>query len=78
MSRRIGEYESGISIHAPREGCDCVLCDPYPAMPTFQSTHPVRGATPYRDGTERAIRISIHAPREGCDWARTCKRLKPA
>ena len=33
----------------------------------FQSTHPVRGATPMSDYKQRMIRISIHAPREGCD-----------
>ena len=35
---------------------------------TFQSTHPVRGAT-FLPGIQRdrAGGISIHAPREGCD-----------
>ena len=33
----------------------------------FQSTHPVRGATPEAERPVLADRISIHAPREGCD-----------
>ena len=33
----------------------------------FQSTHPVRGATPVRAVTTVPTQISIHAPREGCD-----------
>ena len=56
-----------ISIHAPREGCDHRRYPGLHGEPTFQSTHPARGATitsPYFpvDGA-----ISIHAPREGCD-----------
>ena len=34
-----------ISIHAPREGCDCTILMTAPPTPPFQSTHPVRGAT---------------------------------
>ena len=34
----------GISIHAPREGCDLTLTIPADGA-GFQSTHPVRGAT---------------------------------
>ena len=33
----------------------------------FQSTHPVRGATPPRPEYQDLVLISIHAPREGCD-----------
>ena len=33
----------------------------------FQSTHPVRGATPRRATSIPRRIISIHAPREGCD-----------
>ena len=61
----------GISIHAPREGCDflIVVCPPYQS--SFQSTHPVRGATvDLRDGPLARV-ISIHAPREGCDRSYT-------
>ena len=34
-----------ISIHAPREGCDARACSLMAFAPTFQSTHPARGAT---------------------------------
>ena len=34
-----------ISIHAPREGCDCLTTTVSPSGALFQSTHPVRGAT---------------------------------
>ena len=34
---------------------------------SFQSTHPVRGATVATSKFGQFLRISIHAPREGCD-----------
>ena len=34
-----------ISIHAPREGCDTRMRSPTTPVRSFQSTHPVRGAT---------------------------------
>ena len=56
-----------ISIHAPRVGCDWVRrINSYPFF-SFQSTHPVWGAT-YKPLIARPIvKISIHAPRVGCD-----------
>ena len=56
-----------ISIHAPREGCDCK--PPYCILDTFpfQSTHPARGATAQVTHSGIHTVISIHAPREGCD-----------
>ena len=57
----------GVSIHAPREGCDDRIEDLDEEPVRFQFTHPGRGATAK---TERAIAgtmVSIHAPREGCD-----------
>ena len=40
---------------------------PCPAT-LFQSTHPMRGATPISDSLgQRHYGISIHAPHEGCD-----------
>ena len=36
-------------------------------MAKFQSTHPVRGATPLQHVLDADGLISIHAPREGCD-----------
>ena len=35
-----------ISIHAPREGATCPSCTAPARTCSFQSTHPVRGATP--------------------------------
>ena len=58
-----------ISIHAPREGCD-----PQPRIfrhgpASFQSTHPVRGATFYWDAksTEEIIFQSTHPVRGATD-----------
>ena len=62
---------AGISIHAPRVGCDnsASLMGSPPAK--FQSTHPVWGATKAEDGLQPCLLISIHAPRVGCDTARS-------
>ena len=35
----------------------------------FQSTHPLRGATPHEAQRRRAHDISIHAPLAGCDYS---------
>ena len=48
---------------------------------TFQSTHPVRGATTARQQRDGVVRISIHAPRAGCDdgwktWRRPGQRFQ--
>ena len=56
-----------ISIHAPREGCDGNMVKYCYRWQSFQSTHPVRGATRDHNRHERSRMISIHAPREGCD-----------
>ena len=37
--------DAGISIHAPLAGCDSIRCMTTPRSSTFQSTHPLRGAT---------------------------------
>ena len=39
------------------------------STPSFQSTHPLRGATVYPDGRPDGLEISIHAPLAGCDRA---------
>ena len=56
-----------ISIHAPLAGCDS--CNPRcpPRSRTFQSTHPLRGATYPSRQPSFGITISIHAPLAGCD-----------
>ena len=58
---------SVVSIHAPREGCDCFA--PVPKLGNNVSIHAPR------EGCDRCIVpvcyiiavVSIHAPREGCD-----------
>ena len=57
-----------ISIHAPRVGCDRVLCHIDLQTFAFQSTHPVWGATfACSSAAMLTLPISIHAPRVGCD-----------
>ena len=67
-----GSYSSffsgcGVSIHAPREGCDLSVKDLALRILVFQFTHPGRGATDEAREGVIAHRVSIHAPREGCD-----------
>ena len=56
-----------ISIHAPHARCDnfrigiCIL------YTTFQSTHPMRGATSDNAKNNKNNQISIHAPHARCD-----------
>ncbi len=68
----------GVSIHAPREGCDLLTKLITPAKIEFQFTHPGRGATLPRLEDDASNTVSIHAPREGCDssvasWASPSK-----
>ena len=60
--------DSGISIHAPREGGDLMqLCHMILRL-EFQSTPPVKAATHRHNVAQCIIRsISIHAAREGGD-----------
>ena len=62
---------AGISIHAPRVGCDRSLRSSGGIQPRFQSTHPVWGATREYGVDLTTEGISIHAPRVGCDSAST-------
>ena len=63
---KLGEKE-WISIHAPLAGCDYCKDRNQQSDPTFQSTHPLRGATnPHYNDSKQDI-ISIHAPLAGCD-----------
>ena len=56
-----------ISIHAPLAGCDNTRL-PVRARPrSFQSTHPLRGATGGWGQHPHPPIISIHAPLAGCD-----------
>ena len=57
----------------PRTPCGVRRCRSRPtrrSRRTFQSTHPVRGATRSRAEDQAGQDISIHAPRAGCDAAR--------
>ena len=66
---------AGISIHAPREGCDGITAVYEELEQVFQSTHPARGATGRTEQASKTDEISIHAPREGCDRTRPdCNR----
>ena len=56
-----------ISIHAAREGGDLILCSSFFAKKEFQSTPPVKAATPTNAIAYTAYKISIHAAREGGD-----------
>ena len=56
-----------VSIHAPREGCDCVADVQTDSTTSFNPRTP-RGVRPVLL-TQRIleVEVSIHAPREGCD-----------
>ena len=60
-------HGQGISIHAPRVGCDTAAGRRSTSWWRFQSTHPVWGATASAVLTKYTLAISIHAPRVGCD-----------
>ena len=55
------------SIHAPREGSDAGSHAPARYRVRFQSTLPVKGATPELQMFLNHRHFSIHAPREGSD-----------
>ena len=63
-----------VSIHAPREGCDCCMSTSTTDRGSFNSRTP--GGVRRRAGyTETNIKnVSIHAPREGCDLRRVRRR----
>ena len=61
---------NAISILAPHEGCD-VQVGVLDATEEFQSSHPMRGATPRRRRGAVQHLISILAPHEGCDALRS-------
>ena len=52
----VRHVEIGISIHAPREGCDFDLGHIAIPHDVFQSTHPVRGATTLMSSTNTLYR----------------------
>ena len=56
----------GVSIHAPREGCDGSRSTLALGSDGFNSRTP-GGVRPKRAERHISKRVSIHAPREGCD-----------
>ena len=56
-----------ISIHAPHTGRDFSELLSDCVVKPFQSTRPIRGATPVHPYYSRQGRISIHAPHTGRD-----------
>ena len=58
---------SGVSIHAPWEGCDNLSILPVAESRPFQFTHPGKGATRMQSLSKVTYYVSIHAPWEGCD-----------
>ena len=67
--RRLRLYRADpeISIHAPRAGRDAYSRGAVLLTNQFQSTRPVRGATPESHSGVLPLHISIHAPRAGRD-----------
>ena len=60
--------EIKISIHAPHAGSDAEETDRGMVKAKFQSTLPMRGATPRCIQGIRSLIISIHAPHAGSDY----------
>ena len=64
-------YALAISIHAPHAGRDVGSAKVRSHIYLFQSTRPIRGATPLVHGVSGQRQISIHAPHTGRDgWTR--------
>ena len=57
----------GISIHAPREGCDRRRTLPPLMLKYFNPRTPRGVRRAWQEQQSQIARISIHAPREGCD-----------
>ena len=68
--------ERGISIHAPHAGCDNHGPASRMRFSTFQSTHPMRGATIKTIISGHSTVISIHAPHAGCDADTDAPKIK--
>ena len=68
---------AAISIHAAREGGDGGLFYLMFFSFAFQSTPPVKAATPTTANRKIKSRISIHAAREGGDCAKRGKSILP-
>ena len=62
-------HASNVSIHAPHAGRDCFSFLSRIVFAMFQSTRPMRGATPLMLVPCAVISVSIHAPHAGRDIA---------
>ena len=60
------QWRDGISIHAPREGCDYGGRDWYQSL-SISIHAPREGCDVPAQVLADVVLISIHAPREGCD-----------
>ena len=58
----------GVSIHAPREGCDYVDTIDTVCIPEVSIHAPREGCDTDTLGVKADLLVSIHAPREGCDY----------
>ena len=58
-------YRLGVSIHAPREGCDCADVDIAVGRVEFQFTHPGRGATSLSLGDCSKVEFQFTHPGRG-------------
>ena len=67
----LDEYETHISIHAPREGGDVALAHPDAALLSISIHAPREGGDSISLALRQLIAISIHAPREGGDYSCT-------
>ena len=56
-----------VSIHAPREGCDCKISLSRPRCRSFNSRTPGGVRLLTKMSVWLVHTVSIHAPREGCD-----------
>ena len=63
--RRSATHRYRISIHAPHAGCDVLPPMRSLLRQTFQSTHPMRGATFFRFLTDPTIRFQSTHPMRG-------------
>ena len=62
-----GMERVGVSIHAPREGCDSQMYVTNVTQRQVSIHAPREGCDRRGERTQRRERVSIHAPREGCD-----------
>ena len=67
--------KGGVSIHAPREGCDIDEAREGVIAHRVSIHAPREGCDPARPELAIRHKVSIHAPREGCDCSRSSRIL---